>query len=207
MANKIRYKTGFGFIDLLFNLLVGFTFMFILAFILINPVAKKDILDPKAEYLIVMTWDDKSPYDIDAWTVDNQNNIVSFRSKDLALIHLDRDDLGLTNDFERLEDGTVEQRYVNREVVSLRSAENRTYWVSAHWFSCGFNCPKDKSIDVKFEVFKVNPFMSLKTKTVTLTSVGEEIPVFEIIVKDGWPEIKSSKKPIIYDMDRIRKTW
>ena len=30
----------------LFNLLVGFTFMFILAFMLINPVAKKHELDP-----------------------------------------------------------------------------------------------------------------------------------------------------------------
>ena len=65
MISRQRYKTSFGFIDLLFNLLVGFTFMFILAFMLINPIAKKHELDPKAEYLIIMTWDNKSIGDID----------------------------------------------------------------------------------------------------------------------------------------------
>ena len=65
-----RYKSTFGFIDLLFNLLVGFTFLFMLAFILINPVAKKETLDPKAEYLIIMTWEDYSSSDIDLWIKD-----------------------------------------------------------------------------------------------------------------------------------------
>ena len=60
-----RYKSTFGFVDLLFNLLVGFTFLFMLAFILINPIAKKDILEAKAEYLIVMSWNSKSTNDID----------------------------------------------------------------------------------------------------------------------------------------------
>jgi hypothetical protein len=98
MANKPRYKSGFGFIDLLFNLLVGFTFMFILAFILINPVAKKASVDPKAEYIVLVTWDDTSTYDIDTWVMDDQNNIISFRRKDHALIHLERDDMGISND-------------------------------------------------------------------------------------------------------------
>ena len=74
-----RYKSTFGFVDLLFNLLVGFTFLFMLAFILINPVAKKEVLDPKAEYLIVVSWDDKSQNDIDVWVKDNDGNAVSFR--------------------------------------------------------------------------------------------------------------------------------
>ena len=89
MKNTLKYKTGWGFIDLLFNLLVGFTFMFILAFMLINPVAKKETVDPKAEYLVVVTWDDNSVYDIDTWVKDNDNNVVSFRGKDVALITLD----------------------------------------------------------------------------------------------------------------------
>jgi hypothetical protein len=65
MISRQRYKTSFGFIDLLMNLLVGFAFMFILAFMLINPVAKKHEFDPKAEYLIIMTWNPKSNSDID----------------------------------------------------------------------------------------------------------------------------------------------
>ena len=93
-----RYKSTFGFVDLLFNLLVGFTFLFMLAFILINPVAKKEVHNPKAEYLVIMSWDDYSQSDIDLWVKDNIGNIVSFRSKDIALLTLDRDDLGTRND-------------------------------------------------------------------------------------------------------------
>ena len=85
MATKQRYKSSFGFIDLLFNLLVGFTFMFILAFMLINPIAKKHDFDPKAEYMVVMSWDPQSQIDIDMWVQDNLNNIVSFRTKNIAL--------------------------------------------------------------------------------------------------------------------------
>ena len=96
--NTTRYKSTFAFVDLLFNLLVGFTFLFMLAFILINPVAKKEVLDPKAEYLIVVSWDDKSQNDIDVWVKDNDGNAVSFRSKDIALMNIDRDDLGARND-------------------------------------------------------------------------------------------------------------
>ena len=47
-----RYRSSFGFIDLLFNMLIGFVFLFMLAFLLINPVAKKETIKPKAEYFI-----------------------------------------------------------------------------------------------------------------------------------------------------------
>jgi len=72
--------------------------MFILAFMLINPIAKKHNFDPKAEYMVVMSWDPQSTTDIDMWVQDNLNNIVSFRTKNIALMHLDRDDLGYRND-------------------------------------------------------------------------------------------------------------
>src|SRR6056300_624089 len=89
-----KYKNTLGFVDLLFNLLIGFVFLFLLAFILINPVAKKDTFEPKAEYLIVLTWNDRSRNDIDLWIKDDADNIVSFKGKDIALMNLDRDDLG-----------------------------------------------------------------------------------------------------------------
>ena len=85
MKNTLKYKTGWGFIDLLFNLLVGFTFMFILAFMLINPVAKKETVDPKAEYLVVVTWDNDSVYDIDTWVQDDDNNVVTVSYTHLPL--------------------------------------------------------------------------------------------------------------------------
>ena len=47
---------GVAFTDLLFNALLGFVVMFVLAFLLINPIAKSGAIDPKAEFLITLTW-------------------------------------------------------------------------------------------------------------------------------------------------------
>ena len=84
-----RYRSSFGFIDLLFNMLIGFVFLFMLAFLLINPVAKKETIKPKAEYFIELEWDGEKPYDLDVWVKDNMGHIVSFRRPDDALIHLE----------------------------------------------------------------------------------------------------------------------
>jgi len=135
MISRQRYKTSFGFIDLLFNLLVGFTFMFILAFMLINPIAKKHELDPKAEYLIIMTWDNKSIGDIDIWVMDDLDHVVSFRQKDQAMINLDRDDLGLSNDTYINARGERVERNYNREVVSIRTKDQRRYLVTIHYYN------------------------------------------------------------------------
>ena len=44
MANQSKYVSNVAFTDLLFNIVVGLAFLFLLAFILMNPVAKeKDV--------------------------------------------------------------------------------------------------------------------------------------------------------------------
>ena len=63
MENE-RYRSTIGFIDMLFNILVGFAFLFIVAFILIKPEAKKKDFDRRAEFIVVMEWDDGAPDDI-----------------------------------------------------------------------------------------------------------------------------------------------
>ena len=56
LDNKLKYKSSIGFTDLLFNLVIGFVYLFVIAFILINPVAKKGDVIKKAEYMIVLEW-------------------------------------------------------------------------------------------------------------------------------------------------------
>ena len=51
----------------LLKMIQALTFFFILAVLFMNPVAKKGIIDPKAEYLITVTWPDNNPDDIDTW--------------------------------------------------------------------------------------------------------------------------------------------
>ena len=62
-----EYKSTIGFIDLLFNILVGFAFLFIVAFILIKPEAKKKDFERRAEFIIVLEWDAKAKDDIDLY--------------------------------------------------------------------------------------------------------------------------------------------
>ena len=57
MDSNERFKSSLGFIDLLFNILVGFAFLFIVAFLLIKPEAKKKDFDRRAEFVVVMEWD------------------------------------------------------------------------------------------------------------------------------------------------------
>ncbi len=93
-----RNRSELGFTDLLFNALLGFVVMFVIAFLLINPVAETGAVDNKAEFLITLTWPDGRREDIDLYVADPDGRLVWFRSREAGLMHLDRDDLGLGND-------------------------------------------------------------------------------------------------------------
>ena len=152
--NLTRYKSSFGFIDLLFNLLVGVTLMFFLAFLLINPVAKKKDIDATAEYFVILSWQEKSANDIDLWVMDDKRHIVSFRSRDRGLMHLDRDDLGQRNDsYIDKDTGRVIRIYENREVVSIRGKDPRVYTASVHLYALtGSYMEENQSTLIKFSV-------------------------------------------------------
>ena len=73
-----RFFSSTAFIDLLFNIIVGVAFLFMIAFLLINPVSKKNDVESKADYLIILTWDNKSHDDIDLWIRDPVGKVMSF---------------------------------------------------------------------------------------------------------------------------------
>ncbi len=173
-----RYKSTFGFIDLLMNLLVGFVCLFILAFFLINPIAKKDVLDPKAEYMFIIEWNDKSPSDIDIWIKDNIGTLVSFQNKDKNLISIDRDDLGTRNDVLN-----EEKRNVNREVVTIKSKLDRVFLVSVYFYhSQEYNPPPEP---IKIEVIQVNPYQVLRIFDLVMEMPKQEKPAFGMRIEAG----------------------
>jgi len=45
-----KYSSNLAFVDLLFNLLVGFTSLLLLAFLLINPIADEGKIDPVSNF-------------------------------------------------------------------------------------------------------------------------------------------------------------
>ncbi len=57
--------TGDAFTDLLFNALLGFAMMFVIAFTLVNDPDDTGNVDAKAEVLITVRWADRHPDDVD----------------------------------------------------------------------------------------------------------------------------------------------
>jgi len=133
--NNEKYKSTIGFTDLLFNILVGFAFLFIIAFLLIKPEAKKHDFERRAEFVVVMEWDDDQPDDIDLYVQDPTGNKVSFRTPIMNFMYLDKDDLGYANDVVYNANGTVTKVNINREVVTIRGIIPGEYIINVHHYS------------------------------------------------------------------------
>lgn len=151
MRRKSGNNTAFN--DMLFNVLLGFVVLFIIAFLLINPISKKNDIPAKAEFMVLMEWPDMAVSDIDLWVQhEDQLSAVGFNNKDRDGINLERDDLGASNDRIVIEGETTIIR-VNREVTNIRGVKPGTYYVNAHSYSWRDNEP----IEVQITVIDLNP--------------------------------------------------
>ena len=170
--NNEKYKSTIGFTDLLFNILVGFAFLFIIAFLLIKPEAKKKDFDRNAEFVVVLEWDKEAKGDIDLYVEDPLGDKCSFRQTVANFMHLDKDDLGSINDTVVNADGTVSTVKINREVITIRGIIAGEYIINAHYYSerdysnldnriemgTSIRKKKSKELTVKIELHKVNPY-------------------------------------------------
>ena len=175
--NHEKFKSTIGFTDLLFNILVGFAFLFIVAFLLIKPEAKKKDFDRRAEFIVVMEWDDGAPDDIDLYVEDPTRSIASFRHPRVNFMHLDKDDLGNRNDTTVLADGTVRSVPINREVMTIRGIMSGEWIVNAHYYSDHNYQNKSREnyfVTVQVEVHKVNPYKILWVGKKKFTKKGQE---------------------------------
>ena len=181
MNNYKRYQSD-PFTDLLFNALLGFTFLFLVAIMFMNPEAKSGIIDPKAEYILTITWEDNSPDDIDVWVEDPDGRVIWFRNPAAGLLHLDRDDRGLIND-TILVNGEELQNPLNQEVVTLRGVVKGEYIVNLHYYAT----ETEKPVDVQVRLAKVNPSLEIVYyDTVILNKVGDEKTAFRFRINiDG----------------------
>ncbi|HEY5703828.1 MAG TPA: hypothetical protein VIV20_10205 [Gammaproteobacteria bacterium] len=166
---KERHRSD-PFTDLLFNALLGFTFLFLVAILFMNPEAKSGIIDPKAEYIITVTWEDNSPDDIDTWIEDPDGNVIWFRNPQAGLLHLDRDDRGMVNDFITV-NGEEIVNPLNQEVVTIRGVVKGEYVVNIHYYATETSRP----VDVTVRLDKVNPKLEvIYYNTVTIEKKGDE---------------------------------
>ena len=153
---KRRYSSFDPFTDLLFNILLGFTFLFFITMLFINPITKLGNVNMKAEYIITVDWKDSLPDDIDLWVKDPNGEIVSYLKKDAGWLHLDRDDRGVVND-KIIIDGKEVIYPINREVVTLRGIIPGEYVVNLYLYDHKSNSP----VEAKIIIEKVNPSLRL----------------------------------------------
>ncbi len=193
MAYDPRYVSNVAFTDLLFNIVVGLAFLFLLAFILMNPIAKEKDIESKSDFIIVMTWDDESGDDIDLWVRDPAGRIVSFRNRGIGFMHLDRDDLGLSNDKVMGPDGKLIYVYRNKEVVSLRGYNEGTYLVNVHVYNKKlWKDGKMHRSNIKVELIKLNPYNEVAQAHFIGVGRGQEFTAFHFTLDADGKVIKVS---------------
>lgn len=167
MRNNKRYLTTFGFIDLLFNMLVGFVFMFFIAYILINPIADDGKVDPPDVALLVINWPDDSKYDIDVWVRDPNGRILSFTNKTIPGMHLEKDDLGQQGDTFAGELLSIK----NQEVVHITHMHEGTYYVTLHLYATH---GREERQNVTVELMTIKNFKKVGIKEVIMSKKGQE---------------------------------
>ena len=183
------------FTDLLFNSLLAFTLLFLITILFLNPPAKQGIIDPKAEFIITVKWDDGSADDIDVWVEDPKGNVVWFRSPEIGLLHLDRDDRGLENDMIII-DGKEVINPLNQEVVTIRGNVPGQYIVNIHYYQSKTN----KKANVEVRAVKVNPKLEvIYYKTIVLEEKGDEKTAVRFTINENGDvsDINTLFKPIV----------
>jgi hypothetical protein len=158
------------FSALLFNSLKAITFMFFIAFAMINKPADEGKVDPKAEMMITVTWPDNNPDDVDTYVEDPASNIVWYNQREAGLMHLERDDRGMFKDTVLL-DGKEIENPLNQEIVAIRGLEDGQYVVNVVHYIANGTAP----LPVQVKVEKLNPTVKvIYYQTLQLKGTGDE---------------------------------
>ena len=191
-AGRHSHQLSDPFTDLLFNTLLGFTLLFFISIIFMNPIAKLGNINYKAEYIITVSWPEDQPDDIDLWVQNPYQDTVSYLRKEVSWLHLDRDDRGDLNDTVMI-DGEEVVHPINQEVVTIRGIISGEYVVNLHYYQTHSNLPVKASVKIE----KVNPVLRLVfIDQVVLEKVDDEITVLRFVL-DGDGEIS--------DISRLEK--
>ena len=184
------------FYDMLFNMLIAFVFCFIVALLAMNPKAlKAGDIPSKAEFIINVTWPDMNPNDIDTWVEDPAGNLLWFRQRDVGLMHLDRDDRGLTNDMITI-NGKVIVNPLNVEVATIRGIEPGEFTVNVNYYETKNGEP----VPVTVSIIKVNPRAEVVFYgQATLARKGDEATLarFTVLPDGGVANVNTLPKKLV----------
>ena len=189
-----RYGSNLSFNDVLFNALLGFVVLFVLALLLINPITKKSDIPAKAEILITLEWDDEVGDDIDIWVQGPTGVPISFQNKTNGVMHLDRDDLGATSDYMWIDGDRIVIK-INREVVSMRGIMAGDYYINIHVYNKGEKTPTKYTLTL----LDVNPYREVYVMQGELNERGDiiRLPGFTLDQEGQVTDVWTSDKIIV----------
>ena len=136
--------------------------------VLIAPPAKPPSVEAEGVYMLRLTWpagDD----DADVYVQAPGGEILFFANRNVQLMHLDRDDLGVLNDVT----GAVEARG-NEERVTFRGVIPGEHVVNVHLY-------RGRATKVRVRLYKLRgPDTLVTEQTVTLGREGAEETAFRV---------------------------
>jgi len=192
---------GNAFTDLLFNALLGFTFLFFCAFVLITDPEAKGKINPNAEVLISVSWAPNHPDDVDAVVEDPRGNLVWYHNKDTGLMHLDRDDRGTLQDTVVI-DGQTLVSPINQETVSLRSLGPGEYVVNLLHYKSHY----DEPLEVTVKIEKLNPSVTLEYYGHhELNGAGDEVTAVRFKVESDGSLGQFSSRPKALIVNAVKR--
>ena len=144
------------------------------------------------------------------WVRDPTGEVISFRGRDRGLMHLDRDDLGTSNDTITLSDGRQVVSDQNQEIVTIRGFIAGEWNVNIHYYayrqgSASTDAQELITAPVTVELIRVNPYKQKGLIKFDLIKPGQEKTAFNFTVeeesytqrKDG----KTTEEKIYYIKD------
>lgn len=171
-----KYSSNLAFVDLLFNLLVGFTSLFIIAFLMINPISKTGEVTPPVKMYVEIEWDKDTNKDIDLLVRGPNGVTVYYSKRDGQYMTLERDDLGGSSDTYVINGKTVTVRR-NYEVINFTDLPPGEYVVAVFYFSM-----KGEPIDVKAGVRTISPHRVVYEGVVSQLTPRKERTVLSFVV-------------------------
>lgn len=172
--------TSISYQDMLWCLL-GF-FVLITGILLTQNIElSKGNVENKAEYVIIMEWENSSDSDVDLWVRSPQGNLIFYRQKDKDLITLDRDDMGISSDTILDSNGNRILQPYRREITSIRALTPGEIVVNVVLFAMR---DASKDVKVRVQIIKLNPYGTVLEREVVLTQRGMEQTIATFRIKD-----------------------
>jgi len=189
---NLKHSKTDPFIDLLFNTLMGFSFLFLVSLLFINPVADSAKVDKQAEYIISAVWPEQLKDDIDLWMRTPVGHTVSYLAKEAGWLHLERDDRGEVND-KLIINGKEEVHPINQEIITIRSRHSGEYIVNLYYYQAHSKEP----VPVDIKVDRINPkYETVFREKIILNRQDEEVTAVRFSIDDDGNVYDVNKLPV-----------